>query len=337
MIDEINQMSDCEFLKTFYKKILRRDLDEASRDHYLNEISAKNISRERFLLQLILCEEFELKMSSQEFVHPGHFYSAVPSVQERNNFCNSEKSYKDQLDGINLNKKYQNDLLYKFIDYHNQCLFPHEKNDKFRYYFNNDKYTYSDGLTLYSMIRNFNPKKIIEIGSGFSSCVILDTNDHYFNSNIDVKLIEPYPESLFKLIKSTDHKNLFAEEKLQNIDINIFSSLEKNDILFIDSTHVSKLNSDVNKIVFEILPILQSGVIIHFHDIFWPFEYPKNWIQEGRAWNEAYILHAFLKYNEKYEIIFFSDYIHKFHQNFLQDNLPLYLNGPGGNLWIRKS
>lgn len=183
MIDEINQMSDCEFLKTFYRKILRRDLDEASRDHYLNEISAKNISRKRFLLQLILCEEFELKMSSQEFVHPGHFYSAVPSVQERNNFCNSEESYKDQLDGINLNKKYQNDLLYKFIDYHNQCLFPHEKNDKFRYYFNNDKYTYSDGLTLYSMIRNFNPKKIIEIGSGFSSCVILDTNDHYFNSN----------------------------------------------------------------------------------------------------------------------------------------------------------
>jgi hypothetical protein len=82
----------------------------------------------------------------------------------------------------------------------------------------------------------------------------------------------------------------------------IFCGLEENDILFIDSTHVTKINSDVNKIIFEILPKLQKGVLIHFHDIFWPFEYPQTWIREGMFWNEAYILRAFLEYNNSFEI-----------------------------------
>jgi hypothetical protein len=82
----------------------------------------------------------------------------------------------------------------------------------------------------------------------------------------------------------------------------IISNLNENDILFIDSTHVSKFNSDVNCIIHNILPALSKGVYIHFHDVMYPFEYPKNWLIEGRAWNEQYILRAFLEFNTNFKL-----------------------------------
>ena len=109
-----------------------------------------------------------------------------------------------------------------------------------------------------------------------------------------------------------------------------------NDILFIDSTHVSKLGSDVNRIFFEILPTLQPGVLIHFHDIFWPFEYPSDWVKKGFAWNEAYILRAFLEFNDSFEIIFFASFLHTHHHAWFQENMPLWLKNSGGNIWLRR-
>lgn len=115
----------------------------------------------------------------------------------------------------------------------------------------------------------------------------------------------------------------------------MFSELKANDILFIDSTHVSKLGSDVNSIFFNILPRLNSGVIIHLHDIFWPFEYPASWIQDGRAWNEIYILRAMLQHNKDYSILFFSDYLRNTYFNWFSENVPLFLRNSGGNFWIK--
>src|SRR5690606_17050723 len=109
-----------------------------------------------------------------------------------------------------------------------------------------------------------------------------------------------------------------------------------NDILFIDSTHVSKINSDVNYIFFEILPRLASGVYIHFHDIFFPFEYPKAWVYEGRAWNEAYILRAFLQYNNAFSVVLMNTFMDQFHKSFFREHMPLCLINPGGSIWIRK-
>lgn len=336
MPKKLRQISDQVFLKTCYERILGRNPDKESYDFYLNSLLSKKISREELLYQLILCEEFKSKVSSQEFVPPGHFYSAVPSIEERNNFISSVEKEINDISEVEINKEKQLELLRSFKKYHDTCPFPHEKNEKFRYYFLNPAYSYSDGLTLYSMIRHFNPENIIEIGSGFSSCVMLDTNHYFYDNKIEMTFIEPYPELLFSLIKPIDRKHLFIEDKVQNVDVGIYSQLKENDFLFVDSTHVSKLNSDVNKIIFEIIPSLNRGVIIHFHDIFWPFEYPKEWIHEGRAWNEAYILHAFLSNNKNYEILFFSDYLHKFYHDLYQIDLPLCLSQTGGNLWIRK-
>jgi len=116
----------------------------------------------------------------------------------------------------------------------------------------------------------------------------------------------------------------------------IFDALSSNDILFIDSTHVSKTGSDVNRILFDILPRLSRGVFIHFHDVFYPFEYPKEWVYEGRAWNEDYILRAFLEYNDAFEIVLFGTWLAKFERDLLREMMPMTLENPGGSLWLRK-
>ena len=88
------------------------------------------------------------------------------------------------------------------------------------------------------------------------------------------------------------------------MSVDTFKSLEKDDILFVDSSHVSKVGSDTHYLFFEVMPTLSSGVLVDVHDIFWPFEYPADWIREGRAWNEAYLLRAFLSFNPAFKIIF---------------------------------
>jgi hypothetical protein len=126
------------------------------------------------------------------------------------------------------------------------------------------------------------------------------------------------------------------KKRLQDIDLDIFNKLSDGDILLIDSTHVSKIFSDVNLLLFEILPSLSKGVYIHFHDIFFPFEYPKSWMIEGRAWNEAYILRAFLQYNNCFSIEFFTSYLDFLYRDVLIEKLPLMKRSIGGSIWIKK-
>lgn len=191
---------------------------------------------------------------------------------------------------------------------------------------------------LYSMIRHFRPKRIIEVGSGYSSCATLDTNESFFGNAISCTFIEPYTDLLNSLIREEDKSRInIIPKRLEDVDEEIFTSLEENDILFIDSTHVSKINSDVNYLFFRILPLLRKGVIIHIHDIFYPFEYPKEWIYEGRAWNELYLLRAFLQYNDAYSILMFNSYISQFHPDMMAQEMPLFMRDSGSSFWMMKN
>ena len=123
---------------------------------------------------------------------------------------------------------------------------------------------------------------------------------------------------------------------MQDVDVGRFAALEANDILFIDSTHVSRIDSDVNRIFFEILPRLAAGVLVHLHDVFYPFEYPREWVYEGRAWNENYVLRAFLQYNRAWEIRFFNNYLARRHPEAFFGALPLARENPGGSIWLAR-
>jgi hypothetical protein len=111
-----------------------------------------------------------------------------------------------------------------------------------------------------------------------------------------------------------------------------------------DSSHVVKTHSDVNYVFFEILPRLQNGVYIHFHDIFHPFEYPKEWVYQGRAWNEAYVLRAFLQNNDRYRIEFFNSFMATFYRDLIARQMPLCLHHAAESMiptsaqsiWLRK-
>ena len=147
------------------------------------------------------------------------------------------------------------------------------------------------------MIRTIQPKRVVEIGSGYSSAALLDINEREFGGRIEYVIVDPEPTLLLELVSTEHHDDnefLLVAEEVQDVGGEQFAILEAGDVLFVDSTHVSKIDRDVNHLLFRILPLLQAGVYIHFHDIYYPFEYPPEWIFQGRAWNEAYLLRAFL-------------------------------------------
>jgi hypothetical protein len=216
--------------------------------------------------------------------------------------------------------------------------FTENKVNRFRYYHNNWMYGIGDASIYFAMLLELKPKKIIEIGSGFSSACALDTISREFDDPVEMTFIEPYPDTLNSLLSEHDRQHVkLLQTGVQQVDLDVFRSLDAGDILFIDSTHVSKTGSDVNFELFEILPSLKKGVIIHFHDIFWPFEYPAQWISEGRSWNELYTVRAFLMYQDEFKIRFFNHYAALQLEPIIRAEYPNFLINPGGGLWLEKS
>jgi predicted O-methyltransferase YrrM len=282
--------------------------------------------------------EIEDLKRRQGFVPPGHFYSPIPDLDELHRVGGEFiDRVPKETPGIELNDQEQLELLKRFTDFYREMPFQAEKQEGLRYYFENPAYSYSDAILLHCMIRHLEPKRIVEVGSGFSSCMILDTNDLFFDSSISTTFIEPYPELLISLLRDSDQDKVKTiPNRLQDVDLTEFDALQENDILFIDSTHVSKINSDVNRIFFEILPRLSSGVYVHFHDIFFPFEYPKEWLLEGRAWNEAYMLRAFLQFNHAFHPVLMNTFMSNLHESFFTENMPLCLKNTGASIWLKR-
>lgn len=278
--------------------------------------------------------------SPKGWLLPGHFYSPIPSLQEvraRDKEIFGRSLRELPIPAVDLNVEGQVALFEEFGKYYKEMPFEPQKKEGLRYYFENPSYSYGDAIVLYCMIRHAQPKRIVEAGSGFSSCVILDTNELFFSNAISLTCIDPYPQQLLSLIRDNDKEKLeVIAKRLQEVDLGRFSELSAGDILFIDSTHVSKIDSDVNYIFFRILPHLNSGVYIQFHDIFHPFEYPRDWIYEGKAWNEAYVLRAFLQYNSAFKVVFFNSFLGYFYKDELIKEMPLWVKDAGSSIWLQK-
>ncbi len=270
---------------------------------------------------------------------PGHYYSSVPSPKEIQD--RSKTIFRDQtnVQGVDLNPEGALEFLMQAKKYIPEYKFTDSKVDNHRYYHENGFFGAIDGMVLFYILRVFTPKKVIEIGSGFSSALFLDVNDALEASQkFKLTCVEPYPERLNSLLLGSDKEEVrIIQNTVQDVPIENFTELQKNDILFIDSSHVSKIGSDVNFLFFEILPKLNSGVIIHIHDIHFPFEYPKEFIDYGIYWNEAYLVRAFLMFNPDFEIIYFSNYMGKAKMKEMCEIDSNYSNlGEGASLWIRK-
>jgi predicted O-methyltransferase YrrM len=272
------------------------------------------------------------------FVPAGHYYSPIPSREQiRADAERLSTARPREIPGIDLNEEEQLAVLEQIKVFYRELPFSTSKVPGRRYFFENPAYSYSDAICLYGMIRHVQPRRIIEVGSGYSSCVTLDTNELFFDNRIACTFIEPFPALLHSLMKPDDLARVeIIASPLQKVDVARFRELNENDILFIDSTHVAKLGSDVNYIFSEILPTLRRGVYVHFHDIFYPFEYPAAWLNAGRVWTEAYILRAFLAFNSAYEIVLYNTFLEHFHRSQFEQYMPLCLENEGGSIWLRR-
>jgi hypothetical protein len=287
-------------------------------------------------IKRVVRERDQLRTRWNDIPHPpGHFYSPIPDWPT----VTREGALPDSCAGIDLNDEAQLELLRALAQFHDEHPFTDGPRPGVRYFFRNKFYPTPDGIVLYCMLRHLRPRRVIEIGSGFSSSLILDT----VGDGTELTFIEPHPERLRSLLLPQDRPTIL-EAPLRETSLSRFTALEANDILFVDSSHVSKRGSEVNLLLFEILPSLQSGVYVHFHDVFWPFEYPLVWAARKWAWNEAYLLRGFLQYNTAFEIALFPSYLERAHRQALTDLLPLTLerhpfSGPtvgGSSLWLRR-
>ncbi|MCX7086642.1 MAG: class I SAM-dependent methyltransferase [Methylococcales bacterium] len=233
----------------------------------------------------------------------GHFYSPIADPVDIR--TREEKLWApvNEMPGIELNIQDQLALLLKLKPYTAAIDYPIEHpGDSTTYFYSNDQYPVLDAEFLYAVLCHFRPKAVIEVGSGFSSLITADVNRRLLDSKLDFSCIEPFPRQF--LIDGVEGITRLVQQKVEDVELSFFDRLDSGDILFIDSSHVSKVGSDVNYLFFEVLPRLKKGVMVHIHDIFLPDEYPKVWvIDQGRNWNEQYLLRAFLQFNTDWKIM----------------------------------
>jgi hypothetical protein len=174
---------------------------------------------------------------------------------------------------------------------------------------------------------------MVEVGCGHSSLLSADVNRNYLGLGTEITCIEPYPPDFLQ--EPLPGISRLISERVEEVGFEPFLALEKGDILFIDSSHVSKTGSDVNFLYLEVIPRLAKGVLIHIHDIFIPQEYPSDWVLgEERSWNEQYLLRAMLMYSNGFRVLFGSHCA----TCFFPELVTSVFGGDygGGSFWIEK-
>lgn len=273
---------------------------------------------------------------------PGTPYSPIPDLRlvrgEEDRIFGRSARPRQAIPGIDLNQAGQLELLERFArEYYAEAPFPATHDPRWRYYYENPMFGYADAIFLYCMLRYSRPRRLIEVGSGFSSAAALDTNQAFLSGEMACTFIDPDTSRVESLLSAEDRERItLCRCRVQDVDTSVFAQLSAGDVLFVDSSHVSKVGSDVNFLLFEVLPLLAPGVYVHFHDICYPFEYPKEWIYSGIAWNEAYAVHAFLQYNQAFQIRVWNQFLGLLVPELLAEKMPLCLKNIGGSLWLQK-
>jgi hypothetical protein len=274
-----------------------------------------------------------------------HFYSPVPDIPD----LESRKIWerKSELTGIDFRPEKQVALMRQLgQEYGNECSWPlHPAGKETEFYLKNFSFSYGCAAARHTIIRHFKPRHFIEIGSGHSSKVIsraLEKNKQEDSSHTpEYTIVDPYPGEMVSKLPLVSQR---IQEKVECVDARVFDSLEENDIVFVDSSHTVKTGSDVNFMLLDVLPRLKPGVLVHFHDINLPYEYPKVYFTNPQFrvfWTEAYLLQAFLAFNSKYEVLLAMNYLQVDHMDeFCEAFAPFKLEdnwANSGSFWIRRT
>jgi predicted O-methyltransferase YrrM len=272
----------------------------------------------------------------------GNFYSPFPNLTEaERHFERLRATDSGSLPAIDLRVPQQRALLAELDEFATSLTFNETeasaRADGRRYWSDNTAYGDSDARFLTAMLNHVRPARLVELGCGYSSAVTLDARERCKLPDLKISFLDPYPELLEKLLLDGDRESVeILPIGTQAVDLDLIRSLGENDVLFIDSTHVSKPGSDVNRIFFEILPAVRPGVLIHLHDIFPHFEYPETWIREQRGWTEQYVLRAFLQYNTAFEVVLWPNFLFSLAPELMVARYPDMVRNCGGAIWLRK-
>lgn len=275
------------------------------------------------------------KLFEAEGLHltPVHFYAPIPDTRTLTNHLFEVDS---ELPGIEMNDALQLRFLAEYFPVFQAELeqIPHAPTGKpGQYYYDNDFFSGVDACVLYCMVRHFKPNLVIEVGSGYST--LLSGEAAQKNGHTEIICIEPYPPDILK--NGTPRLKQLLPKPVQSIEPSFFAQLEAGDLLFIDSTHVSQIASDVNYLFLEILPRLKSGVIVHVHDIYLPRAGRRDWVMDQiRFWNEQYLLQAFLIMNEGFQVIFGNYYMALKYLDAVQRTFPHCPYWHGSSFWMRR-
>jgi len=184
-------------------------------------------------------------------------------------------------------------------------------------------YGYIEAEALHAVIRHYRPRRVIEVGGGLSTyCMLtaLRMNQEEGAGSWSMVSIEPYPS---KSLRALEGIRLITEQ-IQGVPLELFADLGENDFLFIDSSHAMKPGSDVNHLILEVLPRLRNGVLVHFHDVHLPYDYPRDVLENFLHFNETSLLRAFLIFNNRIKIIFCMSQLHYERRDALREVFPDY-------------
>jgi methyltransferase family protein len=271
----------------------------------------------------------------------GHFYSPVVDPLELSLRADEIWPANAECLGIEFNPAHHREVLETILPRHlPRYDYPEtleETPELDRFFTRNSQFNWLDPRVLFALVNEWRPRRMIEVGSGFSSLLVADVNRRFLDNALEFTCIEPYPRPFLQ--RRIEGITRVIEAKVQDVRASEFERLEAGDILFVDSSHVAKAGSDVNYLVFEVFPRLRAGVRVHIHDIFLPADYPRDWVLvENRSWNEQYVVRALLMYSRGFRILFGSNYAFlKFPELICKAlNLAAGRAFGGGSLWLEK-
>lgn len=346
-------MTDDRFLEACYRYYFGREPDAEGRRHYLARLAA-GWSRRELVRELATSDEHLTRMTSsgallEAFDSPfvRHWLdpradAPVPSlIDVRDRY---EALARGRITGVALDPDAMLRLLGDLSRHASDLPFEDDVVPGCRFRYANGSFNHFDAIVLACLMRRERPRRVIEVGSGWSSALMLDVRERYL-PDLHLTFIDPDPSRLRALLRPGDEARCeVVARPVQEVEAGRFAALGEHDLLFIDSSHVVRFGSDVGYLFLEVLPALGPGVLVHVHDIFWNFEYPREWLLEGRAWTEAYLVHAFLCHNRAWEVVLFHDYLARFHWDALARLLPRCttpvpgspFRNAGVSLWLRR-
>jgi predicted O-methyltransferase YrrM len=274
-------------------------------------------------------------------VTPNHFfYAPIPDTRTLPDRLWQQPT---KLSGLQLREQEQLHFIERLSQFKKEyeAIPRHPQEGTQQFYLKNNSFESVDAEAYYSILRLYKPRRIIEIGAGFSTRLAAEAiaknksdDPHYL---CDFTVIEPYAPDFIRA--GIPGVTQLIQKPVQEVPLHIFQELKENDILFIDSSHMLKIGSDVQYEYLEILPRLNPGVLVHVHDIFLPDEYPKEWITQLRFWSEQYLLQAFLAFNSAFEILCMTHFLARKYPEQVSEAFSSFQPGKTqpGSFWMRRT